>query len=254
MTGEFKKNYIDQVILRIDFPSTPLEIENKLPMELLKIILPQFPIPEEKELFEKGYKIDFRDDKVDVEKSNKITEWYYYNKNRKRSICISKKYVFFIYKEWDDRTYTELEGVFNNIVSTLFNISNIQVTRLGLRYINHIELTETDSDPTKWNGYLNDGIISIFNIVEAGFQTSRAFQNLELILPEMRLRFQYGMHNPDYPAAIKRKLFVLDYDGYCEYLQDQKDIKDNMSKINAQISNLFKRSIGPKLEALMKGE
>ena len=253
MTGELKKNYLDQVILRIDFPSTPLEIKDNLPKELLKIILPLFPIPEKKEIVEKGYKIHLKEDKIDLEESNKITEWYYYNKNRKRFICISKKYVFFVYKEWDDHTYEELEGTFNNIVSILYSISDIQITRLGLRYINHVELTESGS-PTEWDGYLNDYLVSIFNMVETGTQISRAFQNLELILPEMMIRFQYGMYNPDYPAVIKRKLFVLDYDGYCEYLQDQKEIKDNLSKINVQIGKLFKRSIGPKLEALMKGE
>jgi hypothetical protein len=40
-------------------------------------------------------------------------------------------------------------------------------------------------------------------MVDEGSQASRAFQNLELILQDVRIRFQYGMHNPDYPAPIK---------------------------------------------------
>jgi len=147
-----------------------------------------------------------------------------------------------------------LNEVFNKVISVLFKISDIQITRLGLRYINSIEFTDFASGPTEWEGYLNPDIIAIFKIANTEEQISRAFQNLELILPEMMIRFQYGMHNPDYPAPIKRKLFILDYDGYCESLQGEKELKDNLAKINAELIDLFKRSTGPKLETIMRGD
>ena len=254
MQEEYKKNYIDKVILRIDFPSEPLEIEDKIPKDLLVEILKLFPIPEEREVHEKGYKIHIENDKLDVSTSDKIKEWYHYSKDKKKLVCVSKKYVFFVYKEWNDKSFIELKNIFDKIISILFRISNIQVTRLGLRYINNIEFTDSISGPTEWDGYLNPNIISIFKMADTESKISRAFQNLELILPDMMIRFQYGMHNPDYPAPVKRKLFILDYDGYCESLQGEKELKDNLTKINAKLSALFKRSIGTKLEAIMRGD
>ena len=118
-----------------------------------------------------------------------------------------------------------------------------------MRYVNLIEFPP--DDPTNWHGYINDNLISIFNMSDENFQISIAFQDLQLIISDMRLRFQYGMHNPDFPSVIKKKIFVLDYDGYYEYLQDQKEIKDNILNIKTEIKKLFKKSIGPKLEEMM---
>ena len=50
----YKKNFIDQVILRIDFPSTPIEIKDKLQNEMLNTILPNFPVSEKRDLINKG--------------------------------------------------------------------------------------------------------------------------------------------------------------------------------------------------------
>jgi uncharacterized protein (TIGR04255 family) len=241
-------NYISQVILRIDFPSTPLDTKNKILPELNKLILDKFPLPEKREVTRRGFKIDF--DAVQLNHEDVITEWYYFDKYKKRSVCISENYIFFDYREWPHGTFKELESIFHNLIDKLFSITEIRVTRLGLRYINQINLNE--ADPTNWNGYLNDNIITIFNMAEEKFQISKTFQTLELISSDLKFKFQYGMHNPDYPAPIKRKLFVLDYDGYCEYLQNQKEIKDNLSEIHEEIKNLFKKSIGPKLELLLK--
>jgi len=251
MPDDYKKNYLNQVILRIDFPTTPLDIKEPLPIGLLKIILPKFPVPEKKEIIEKTINFNFKKDDVDAQ-SNKIEEFYYFDVNKKKSICISKKYIFFVYTAWDQGSYKELESIFNNIITELFRSNDIQVTRLGLRYINHIELN--GSDPTNWDGYLNKNVLSIFNMVGEEFLVSRAFQNLELILSDIRIRFQYGMNNPDYPAPIRKKLFVLDYDGSCEYLQEQKDLMDNLKVIHEEIGKLFKKSIDSKLEAILKGE
>lgn len=252
MTIEYKKNYLDRVILRIDFPSTPLDIEDDLPTEFLKIILQKFPVSEIKEVIEKAYRVDFKEDSLNINKLDKVKEFWHYDNNKKKSITISKKYIFFDYRVWDESSFEELEGIFNDIVSVLFRISDVQITRLGLRYINHITIGSPGIDPTEWDDYLNPNIVSIFKIREDRFQISRAFQNLELIFSDIRIRFQYGMHNPDYPAPIRKRLFILDYDGYCELLQDQKRLIDNLKIINKEIDELFRKSIGPKLEADMK--
>ena len=253
MDDEYKKNYLNEVILRIDFPTTPLDIKEDLPIEFLKIILKKFPVPETKELSEKSFTFNLvKDSKMDIKELDIVKEFWFYNDNKKKSITISKKYIYFNYKTWDKSSYNELESMFQDIVAVLFSKYEVQVTRLGLRYINHIKIGSPEIAPTEWDGYLNPNVISIFDMNDGRFEVLRAFQNLELILSDIKIRFQYGMHNPDYPAPIVKRLFILDYDGYCEFLQDQKGLMDNLKKINEEIVKLFKKSIGPELEADMK--
>jgi uncharacterized protein (TIGR04255 family) len=252
MEDVYNKNYLKKVILRIDFPSTPLDIEENIPSSLLDIIIQKYPVFEVKEKLEKQYKITFKTDSMDIDKSDIIKEFLYYTNDKKKLIIVSKKYIHFEYMIWDKNTYKELEGTFKSIISSLFGIKDINVTRIGLRYINHITLGSSELAPIEWDNYLNPNIISIFKVAENGFQISRAFQTLELMLSDIRIRFQYGMHNPDYPAPIRKRLFILDYDGYCELLQSQSELIENLGKINREIEKLFKNSIGPLLDSDMK--
>lgn len=60
------------------------------------------------------------------------------------------------------------------------------------------------------------------------------------------------MHNPDFPAPIRKKIFVLDYDAYCEGLQDMEDIKKNIDVFHDKIENLFEENITKKLREKME--
>jgi uncharacterized protein (TIGR04255 family) len=67
----------------------------------------------------------------------------------------------------------------------------------------------------------------------------------------MILTFKYGMHNPDFPAPIRKKIFVLDYDAYYQGLQEMSDILRNTAEFHDRIEKLFESSISPKLRAIM---
>jgi len=232
MTIKYEKNYLKEVILRIDFPSTPLDVTKFKSKDLVKKIYPYFSKLEQREI-------------LDGQKT--IVEWRYYDKDQKNFITLSNESIFFRYSHWTNESFCQLEQVFLNILDVY---TDLAITRFGLRYVNHVEIDE--DNPTDWTDYLNENLLSIFDIAEDRGLIIRAFHNLELRYDDdMRLRFQYGMHNPDYPAIIRKKLFVLDYDAYHEGLLERDELKDKLSVFHTRILSLFKKSIKEKLNEKM---
>ena len=144
----------------------------------------------------------------------------------------------------------------SKILKSLFGVFNeLQVERFGLRYINEIEINTDDiKDPFNWGNYLHDDLLSIFNIPDEKTNITRAFHNLEIIYADFILRFQYGMHNPDFPAPIKKKQFILDYDAYMTGILDKEDILENLSVFHEEIEKLFEKSITDSLRVKMNAE
>lgn len=130
--------------------------------------------------------------------------------------------------------------------------SDLQVKRLGLRYINSVEAP----GPNKfsWNAYLNRNLLSIFNIPVDKAKIARAFHNLELNLGDLTLRFQYGIHNPDYPAPIRKRVFILDYDAYTTGFLAKEEIHQTLPVLHDEIEQLSEKSITDKLRGIMNAE
>jgi uncharacterized protein (TIGR04255 family) len=65
------------------------------------------------------------------------------------------------------------------------------------------------------------------------------------------LKLQYGNHNPDFPAPIKKPVFTLDIDGVANGSQDKTELLQNLDSIHARIQDLFERSITDTLRGTM---
>jgi uncharacterized protein (TIGR04255 family) len=81
-------------------------------------------------------------------------------------------------------------------------------------------------------------------------EPSRIFHNFEVVFSDLgfNMRFQFGLHNPDYPAPIRQRMFVLDFDAYCQGMIEPSDIPTVLDKYHAEIQRLFERSITTKLD------
>ena len=67
----------------------------------------------------------------------------------------------------------------------------------------------------------------------------------------MLLKIQYGMNNPDYPALIRSKEFILDYDAFYEGSQDKESIIENLERFHSKIEDMFEKSITDELRKVM---
>jgi len=51
------------------------------------------------------------------------------------------------------------------------------------------------------------------------------------------------MHNPEYPAPIRRRIFVLDFDAFSQGLLEQNEIESRLGRFHSLIQQVFERSI-----------
>jgi uncharacterized protein (TIGR04255 family) len=148
-------------------------------------------------------------------------------------------------------TYDDLRTEFLDVVKEFFQIfPDAQPSRLGLRYIN--EINEPGSNLLDWTEYICPDLLCLFAYKIQDAQPSRIFHNFEVVFNnEFNLRFQFGINNPDFPAPIRRRAFILDYDAYFQGLLDPKDISVCLDKYHTAIQKTFEENITEKLREVM---
>lgn len=242
----YKKNFLDRVVIRVDFAREIQEIEKSLPDQVVDEVSKSFPIPEPKIKHGKQYQLG---PKMMAVKEIDHREWYYHGKDREKSLCITSNCMFIEYFRYND-TPEILKKTFINIIDVLTNsYKDLSFRRLGIRYIDKIEFNEPDF--ISWGKYIDKKLLSIFDIADDKAKISRAFHNLELNYGDMNVKFQYGMHNPDYPAPIKRKMFILDTDVFLDSVQTKLEIESNLTKFHDKCIVLFEQSITQSLREVM---
>jgi len=246
MENEYKKNFLTNVIVRVDFPN-PIPVHENLPPSLSKTILNFFPISEPKKL--KGKNFAFDGDNFTIGGDEKTTEWNYFGKNREKHLVLTSECFFITQKEYE--SFEKLESEFIAITEKCYEcFPELQINRLGLRYINEIALLE-QTDPLDWDNYLNDDLLALFKVAGNENKVARYLNNIILNFENFILNFRYGMHNPDFPTPIRKKIFVLDYDAYVTTLQDTSDIKQNLVIIHDEIVKFFESHIKDDLRTIM---
>lgn len=246
----YKKNFLDKVIARLDFATELPGIADTLPAEVAAIAVKHFPIDEPKKVVAGKVQISPIGE-VSAEAIGSSIEWHYHGKNREKSLCVAPRVMFIVHKQY--QSFDIFKNDFLPIVNALFNVygndKSIVVKRFGLRYINSIHFDE--DNPVDWTAYLAEKLLPIFEVVEDKKQICRAFNNLILNYDDMLLKFQYGMHNSDYPALIRSKDFILDFDAFYQGLQDEEEIKSNLDRFHDEIEKFFEQCITDELREVM---
>jgi uncharacterized protein (TIGR04255 family) len=94
-------------------------------------------------------------------------------------------------------------------------------------------------------------MLCILDVAEDRGLIARAFHKLELNYGELFLTYQFGIANPDYPATVKRKHYVLDIDGAYAALQTPSEVQAHVNNAHKAIQRVFEASITDALRAKM---
>ena len=223
-------NYLKEVIIKIDLPETFEFSETRIPKKIEKEILKRFPIPEPKTI--QGKELQFSDKEfiqTDLEKK----EWHFFDSNRDKELIFLENAFMITYKKYDD--FNKLREDWSSVINLIFDeYPEIQVNRIGLRYINHIQL---DEDQNKWKDVINEKLLHNFQL---GLENiSRGFSIINLNEKGIKTNFQYGLYNPDFPSPIKNNLFILDFDVFYEGILTKIDILENTSTFHDMIRSLW---------------
>jgi len=241
----YKRNFLKNVIARVDFPSPVEGLKDQVPSRISKKILKTFPIAEPKKVIARELMLSPNSLK---QKELEMTEWHFHGKDRTKTLTIIPSAIFVEYRAYRD--YETLREEFLNAVGLIFeNYKDVVGSRLGLRYINEIALDE--ANPLSWNDYLNEKMLYLLHFYPDPQVLSRVFSNVEMNFGEFNVRYQFGIHNPDFPATIRKKQFIVDIDAYSQGVQEYGEISVNLKTFHDRIQELFEMSITDSLRRIM---
>lgn len=246
MPTTYQKNYLSDVIFRVDFPLI-LEISKEAPEKFQKEIIAEFPILEAVKQY--GFHIEANEDSPISTPLDK-TVWRFKNKegdliielDEKFLVVNAKKYVD--YSSFKERVARILEAFYKTYPSTV-------VQRLGLRYVNQIEIPGEENF-FEWAGYINEDLIKNIDFVDDKATIKRTMQILEIAVDrETKINFRAGIFNSNYPENITNKEFVLDYDCYTRTPLEQAVILTKLDSYNKVITEYFEKSIGDNIRGIL---
>ena len=244
----YNKPFLKQVIVRVDWAVPSPEVATgPLSAAIRTAALTNFPIPESRKV--KAATVTFTGTGVTSEETES-TQWLFHGKEREKTLGITSEALFISYNRY--ASFEALREEFIDVMNAYVVVYPPgQVNRIGLRYVNEIELPE--ANPLDWSAYIRQPMLAALEVAEDKGLIARAFQKLELNYGELFIVFQYGISNPDYPATVKRKHFVIDIDGYYAGLQNPAEVIAHLDNAHQTIQKLFETSINPALRAKMNG-
>jgi uncharacterized protein (TIGR04255 family) len=241
----YKKSFLKEVIVRADFSSPVDTLATTIPPKIGNAALERFPVSEPRKTIAEELQLSAKDIQ---RKRQEFTEWNYYGRNREKRLVISPTVAFVTHSLYS--TYEVLKQDFLSVLSALFHaFPDLRASRLGLRYINKIELS--GADPLQWNEYIDKGLLGLFDRFTDQEHVRRLFNIAEFNFDDLQVKFQFGVPNPDFPAPIIRPLFALDIDAYLQGLQEFSDLSANIDSAHDRIQALFEESITDRLREKM---
>ena len=244
----YKRNFLTQVIARVDLASPVSLIENQLPKAISQAALDKFPIAEPKNRVIPEVRVS--SEQVHTPEMRVFTEWNFHGTERQKHATIIPNAFFVLCNRYEQ--YESFRDDFCSIATAFFAAcEDAQPSRLGLRYVN--ELRIPGQDPLDWKDYLDPNLLAMFEYKIEGGKPARIFHNVDFVFDNFSLGFRFGLHNPDHPAPIRQRVFVLDFDAYHQGLLDSTDIPKELDSYHLQIQKLFERSITKKTREVLNG-
>ena len=240
----YDKPFLKEVIVRVDFSAPIEELGRRLPPSVKDAALKAFPISEPKRV--KAQELQF--DKAGLRHvESELTEWNFYGRDREKRLTISPLFMFMTYSSYE--SFEALKADFSSVLTPLCEaIRDTTASRVGLRYVNNVG---KDAEPFVWDLYFDKQLLGLLARFADQEHVNRVFHIVEFRYDDLGVKFQFGLANPDFPAMIRKALFVLDFDGYAQGSQDLREILANVDRAHERIQDLFEHSITNDLRRVM---
>lgn len=248
----YKKNFLTNVILRLDFNNVDALIEDmgQGNFKFSEDIKTAYPIIVPRKYINASVSIS--QEAMSQSRNEALFITYKNDQEGKKNITLMPNALVFEYKQ---SQYQNFNSFFYDIgfIFEKFqeNYSLPEFNRLGLRYINEIQLP--GGDPLNWEGYLNQNLVCA---IKAGIikdvRITRSMHQLHLIKEDILIVFNYGLYNKNYPNPVLLPIAVLDYDCYVPTTLVEGDVLNSIKKLNKIAEEMFENSIEQSLRDLME--
>ena len=243
----YKKSLLAEVIFQLDFSAPITSLARELPLELNAGALARFKIPEPQETKTINWSVS-GDGKPAVQTEERGTLWQFHGQSREKLLKIAPAFV-----NITTRSYTSFEDFRDDVCDIVALVTDsfpeARASRLGLRYVNILRLEE--QNPLSWDAYITEPFRGGNEVAQAGQSLARVWHTVVLADDNQLVTCQYGMHNPDYPAPIVKKHFVLDFDAARAGHSELGDVHGFLASAHASIQRLFEAAITDALREKM---
>jgi uncharacterized protein (TIGR04255 family) len=235
---KYRNNFLSNVICRMDFRPIP-EIDKDFFESFRAAVKGEFPVIEEQKLMGISTKIKKGKGLEQTEIPEKSI-FHYKDASEKNVIVLSGEHLAI--ESHDYVNYREFKKIIELALDTLTSLfKNPDFTRLALRYINQIVLSR--GNPFVWTNYIYSSFVAVIDrFFDKSPNIARMMSQVILNFDDYKVNFNYGMHNSEFPAKISRKEFILDFDFYTEYVE-QDQIMPMLKKFNKESAKMFERCI-----------
>jgi len=247
MARKYEKPCLERVIIRVDLASPSFDVAEGLPPDIAKKLLSLFPIIEPREI--KSAVLEISPSNAKTSQPTTEMHWILFGRDKEKHLLVAPDHFYIEQRRYE--SYPNLKTEFCTVLDTLASaFPAMPISRFGLRYINKIK-PEDESEPLNWEGLIDPSLLAIFQVPQETDAVCRAFHNLALRFDDSMLTMQYGMHNPDFPAVIKQKLFVIDIDANYRGALTVEEVKRNADEFHTRIEAAFEGVILDGLRAVM---
>lgn len=238
---KYKNNYLTNVVVQIDYSPVKRFFED-IPRDIIEKLKGEY-------IFQQG--IPVKEVQVNMNTGARIETaipvWVFKSSDNYLIIQLLQNVIKF-----DFTKYTTFEDLMFHVkkVTSLLDNDVKSIMRLGLRYINQIDLEE--GSPADWSEYIDDSLIAPIEkwCMNSKLNIARVMSQIVLNEEEYSLNFNYGIFNPIFPNSIMQKQFILDFDCSCKNIEFT-ELNDYLYKFNLAITNSFEKSIKEPLRKKM---
>lgn len=245
---EFEKNYLQDVIFRVEFRSIQeLMGVDANPEKFQNIIKNEFPILEITEETKITQNLGSNSQLNHIDK-NKI--WTCYDNDYSKKLEVTN---YSISLSYNGKKYNSHNPMFDDIelikqILTIYSVNIIN--KIGLRYINEVT---PNVDVNNWEGWINSKLHN-FNSLDDNLKLIRSMTLSEFKINDFSLNIRYGQFNLNYPDIKIENDFVLDYDCISHSLTNIDELTGMFEEMHSIIKYLFCKSIGNELINDMNGD
>lgn len=230
---KYENNYLSNVIVQFDYKPIKRFLET-VPNDIIEKLKDDYN-------FHQGQMLS--DVKINIITGAKmetaIPVWEFMSKDVGITIQLTQNFL-----KVNCTKYTNFEDLLSHVnkITKLLENDIQTFNRVGLRYINQIDLDEPN--PTDWTNYINDDLICSINnwCAFSKDKIARAMSQIRLVEDDYTLNFNYGIFNPIYPNIVIQKQYILDFD--CAGMNiEYPEIDTCLYKYNDVITSSFEKSI-----------
>lgn len=246
----YKRNFLKEVILRLDFNNAELDFLS----DFAKSIKHEFPYFDQQKVLGNPIKIVGGGFLVDQLPQQNLL-WIFSNLDKTKKLQIAPDHIALTYTRYKNSNEL-LQDVAELVLPFILQAKIETLNRVGLRYSNEINLNNIKTK-FSWSQYLSGHLIGSLNFASSNkMKVARSVGKLSLKEEDADITFNFGVWNSDYPNEALRKEFLLDYDCYSMLPIGTTDTKiiDVVRKYNSYIERLFESSITDNLRDVLNNK